>query len=78
MPVLAASAVAIVWLTIGLVTAVALIAMLIALVRHGMLVGRAAARFQEEVSPITDEIGAQTDAASRRAAGLRSGPGVRR
>jgi hypothetical protein len=75
MSVLAASAVAVVWLTIGLVTAVALIAMLIALVRHAMLIGRAASRFQEEVAPIAGEIGARSAAASRGAAGLQRGTG---
>ena len=75
---LAASGVAVVWLTIGLVSTIALAAMLIALVWHGILVGRTASRLQEEIAPITEEINALTADRSRIAASLRGGSGPRR
>ncbi len=62
---LAASGIAVVWLTIGLVTALAIIAMLVALVRHGLLVGRAARQLQAELEPIRADI-ERTAAARRR------------
>jgi heme exporter protein D len=63
-----------VWLAVGLVTTVAIIAVLIALVRHVMLIGRTAARLQEEVRPIADAISAETDRASSRASRRSSSP----
>ena len=75
---LAASGVAVVWLTIGLVSTIALVAMLIALVRHGILVGRTASRLQEEIAPITHQINALTADRSRIVASLRGGSGPRR
>jgi hypothetical protein len=62
---LSASAPAIAWLTIGLVTTVAMVALLIALVRHALLLGRSVARFQEEVAPILEEMSAENAAVSR-------------
>jgi UPF0716 family protein affecting phage T7 exclusion len=59
---------AIVWLVVGLVTTAAALAVLIALIRHLFVVGRALARFQSEVAPIAAEIGTQTPARSQRAA----------
>ncbi len=76
--ILAASGVAVVWLTIGLVSLLAIAAMLIALVRHGILVGRTVSRFQDEMTPITDEIGRLSAANARAAATIRGrGPGRR-
>jgi len=75
---LAASGVAVVWLTIGLVSTIALAAMLIALMRHGILVGRTASRLQEEIAPITHQINALTADRSRIVASLRGGSGPRR
>ena len=63
---LAASATAVVWLTVGLVTTVAMIAMLVALVRHILLIGRAARRLNDEVAPIMQEIQAKAPATPRR------------
>ena len=54
--ILAASTTAVVWLTVGLVTTVAMIAMLVALIRHVLLIGRAAGRLQDEIAPIMAEI----------------------
>jgi len=66
---LSASAPAIVWLTIGLVTTVAMAALLIALVRHALVLGRSVARFQEEVVPILEEMSAENAAAPRPGSG---------
>jgi hypothetical protein len=57
---------AIVWLVVGLVTTAAVLAVLIALIRHLFVLGRALARFQEEVGPVAAEIGAQSERASSR------------
>lgn len=57
---------AIVWLVIGLVTAAAALAVLIALIRHLFVLGRALSRFQQEVGPVAGEIGAQAERASSR------------
>lgn len=57
---------ALVWFVIGLLTIVAVLALLIPLVRHLMLLGRAARRFQEEVTPIAEDISAMSDRASNR------------
>ena len=55
-----------VWIAVGLTTTVAIIAVLIALVRHALLLGRTLRRFQEEVQPIADEIAAEGERASSR------------
>ena len=69
---------ALVWLVVGLLSLVAVLAMLISLVRHVFVLGRAAGRFQDEVGPLTREIGELADAASGRSrrppGGARSGP----
>ena len=54
------------WLVVGLLSLVAVLAVLIALIRHLFVVGRAAGRFQDEVGPLTQEIGELADAASDR------------
>jgi hypothetical protein len=61
------SAVAIVWFVIALVTLAAVIAVLIGLIRHVLVLGRSLRRFQEEVTPLAQEISAQGDRASSRA-----------
>ena len=69
---------AIIWLVIGLVTATAVLAVLIGLIRHLFVLGRALSRFQEEVGPIAAEIGTQADRASTRSQrlpGRRATPG---
>lgn len=69
---------ALVWLVVGLLSLVAVLAVLISLIRHVFVLGRAAGRFQDEVGPLTREIGELTDAASGRSrrlpGGARSGP----
>lgn len=71
---LAASTTAVVWVIVGLVSIAALIAMLVALVRHVLVIGRAIGRFQEEITPITDEISAASPSVPRPGTG---GPGRR-
>jgi len=66
---------ALVWLVIGLLTLMVTLAMLIALVRHIMVLGRAAGRFGEEVGPIAREISDGSDRAASRAQRI---PGGRR
>ena len=75
---LGASTTAVVWLAIGLVTLLAVAAMLVALVRHGLLVGRAAQRMNDEVSPITSEIQAIRAASQARRNAMRGRPSDRR
>lgn len=58
-PAVAASPTAVVWLTVALVTILAMTAMLIALVRHALLIGRAARRLNEEVAPLMEGIQAK-------------------
>lgn len=70
--VLGATTTAVVWLTIGLVTTVALVAMVIALVRHVLLLGRTVMRFSDEAGPILGEIERQ-DPARRASSGGRRG-----
>jgi len=70
------STVAIVWLVVGLLTAAVTTAMLIALIRHVMVLGRAVARFGEEVSPIATEVSTAASSASDRSRRLADhGPG---
>lgn len=64
---------ALVWLVVGLLSLVAVLAVLISLIRHVFVLGRAARRFQEEVGPITEEIGELADAASDRNRGMHRG-----
>lgn len=65
---------ALVWFIIGLATVVAVLALLIALIRHLMVLGRAARRFQEEVTPIAEDISALSERASNRSRGLSRSP----
>lgn len=58
---------AIVWLVVGLTTLIAVLATLIALVRHVLVLGRAARRFQDEVGPLAQGIASQGGRASGRA-----------
>lgn len=57
---------AIVWLIVGLISTVAVSAMLIALVRHVIVLARALGRFQQEVSPIAQDIASEADRATTR------------
>ena len=69
------SSTAIVWMIVGLLTLSATIVILIALIRHLMVLGRALGRFGDEVGPVTREISEQADRASSRAQRI---PGGRR
>ena len=57
---------ALVWLIVGLVSSVAMIAVLVALVRHVFVLGRALARFQEEITPIASAIASESARAGSR------------
>lgn len=69
------SAPAIVWLVVGLLTLAVTIALLIALIRHLLVLGRAMRRFGDEVNPLAREIAEQSDRASSRTQRI---PGGRR
>jgi len=56
--------VAIVWFVIALLTLSITTAMLVALVRHVLVLGRAVSRFGAEISPIARDIGELTGQAS--------------
>jgi len=62
----------VVWFVIGIVTTIAVLAFLIALIRHLLVLGRTARQMQEELSPVVQEISVQGTRASDRAA--RPGP----
>jgi len=59
-------------LVIALITTVAILALLVALVRHALLLGRTARRMQDEVAPIAGEIAADVERASETASTLRA------
>lgn len=61
-----------VWIIVGLVSTLAIAVVLVGLVRHVFLLGRTLRRFQEEVQPIAQDIAAEGERASSRAAGLSS------
>lgn len=60
------SSVAIVWLVVGLTSTLAMLAVLIALVRHLMILTRALGRFQDEVKPVVEQISTESQRASDR------------
>ncbi|HEU4355030.1 MAG TPA: hypothetical protein VFT27_05525 [Actinomycetota bacterium] len=68
-PLLAVSTVAVVWLTVGLVATVAVLAMLVALVRHGLLIGRSVRRMNDEFAPLLAEIQVRGPSGARGAGG---------
>jgi hypothetical protein len=57
---------ALVWLIVGLLSLAAVLALLVGLIRHGIVLGRAAGRFRDEVGPIAREISDEADRASDR------------
>jgi hypothetical protein len=65
---------ALVWFVIGLLSIAAVLALLIALIRHLIVLGRSVRRFQEEVTPIAEDISALSERASDRPNGLSRGP----
>lgn len=64
----------VVWFVVGIVSAVAILACLVGLVRHLLVLGRAIRRFQEEARPIADDLAI----GGRRATEHLSGAGDRR
>lgn len=60
------------WFVIAILTSVAMIAFVVALVRHVLLLGRTARRMQEEVSPIANEISAGVDRAGSKASSFQA------
>lgn len=60
------SAPAVVWLVVGLVTTLAVLAVVVALARHVLVLGRALGRFRDEVGPVATGIAAEGDRATRR------------
>lgn len=64
---------AIVWMIVGLLTLAVTLAMLIALIRHLKVMGRAVGRFSDEVGPLAREISEQADRAAARAGRLPGG-----
>ena len=60
----------VVWFVIGIASTIAVIAFLIALIRHLLVLGRTARRMRDELSPIVDEISAGSTRASERASRL--------
>jgi hypothetical protein len=66
---------ALIWLVVGLLSLTAVLAMLIALIRHLFVLGRAVSRFQGEVVPLAQEISDLSGDASRRPARMPRRPG---
>ena len=61
---------AIVWLIVGLASTAAVLAFLIALIRHVFVLGRSLGRFQDEVAPLASAIAEQGGQAATRGARL--------
>jgi hypothetical protein len=64
----------VVWFTIGIVSTIAVLAFLAALIRHLLVLGRTARRMQDELSPVVREISAERMRAGDRASRLSSPP----
>ena len=60
-----------VWLLLGIITTMVVVVFAISLGRHGLIVGRTARRFREEVGPLAAEVGQGGTEASDRAERLR-------
>jgi hypothetical protein len=60
----------VVWFVVGIMSTIAVLAFLIALIRHLLVLGRTARTLQDEVSPIAREISADGQRASQRASRL--------
>ncbi len=63
------SAPVVAWVVVGLVTTVAIAAVLVGLVRHVLLLGRTAARLQREVGDLAREVAEEAARAAGRSAG---------
>ena len=60
----------VVWIIVGIVSVVALLAVLVGLIRHVMVLSRSLGRFQREIAPIAEELSAESAGASDRAGRL--------
>lgn len=60
----------VVWFIVAIVSTIAVLAFLIALIRHLLVLGRTARRMQDELSPIVQEISDQGMRAGDRASRL--------
>ncbi|MEX1264217.1 MAG: hypothetical protein WEE66_09855 [Actinomycetota bacterium] len=60
----------IVWFVIGIVSTIAMLAFLTALIRHLLVLGRTARRMQDELSPVMREISDEGARAGARASKL--------
>jgi hypothetical protein len=60
------------WFVISILATAAVIAVLIALVRHVLLLGRTARRMQDEISPLADDISNGLADASSKAQGFQT------
>lgn len=60
----------VVWFVIAIVSTIAVLASLIALIRHVLVLGRTARRMQDEVAPLAQEISVEGAKASDRASRL--------
>jgi hypothetical protein len=60
------------WFVITILATAAVIAVLIALVRHVLLLGRTARRMQDELSPLADDISSGVADASAKAQSFQS------
>lgn len=69
------SSTAVVWLVVGLLTFAVTLSMVIALIRHVLVLGRAAGRFNDEVGAVARDVSEQSDRASSR---IQRIPGGRR
>ncbi len=67
------SAPATVWLAVGPITLVALIAVLAGLARQVALLARTLGRFQREIQPLAEQIVAEADRAASRAGRIHDG-----
>jgi dolichol kinase len=61
-----------VWIIVGVVTILALLALLIGLVRHLLVLFRSLGEFRQAVTPVAEELTAEANRASDRAARLSS------
>ena len=57
----------VVWIALGAVTTLVVLAFVLALGRHALILGRTARRFQEEVGSVADEVAHERARASEHA-----------
>jgi hypothetical protein len=57
----------VVWIALGAVSTLVVLAFVLALGRHVLILGRTARRFQEEVGPVADEVARERARASEHA-----------